>query len=80
MYRSGTRRRDHRIVSICQPRARPIVRGKQDKAVEFGSKLTVSLDGEGLARVDHLRWDAFHEGHDLPAQVEAYRRKSHSGR
>jgi len=75
MYRSGTRRCDQRIVSISQPHVRPIVRGKQDKAVEFGSKLSVSLDGEGLARVDHLRWDAFHEGHDLPAQVEAYRRR-----
>ena len=75
MYRTNTRRCDHRIVSISQPHVRPIVRGKQNKAVEFGSKLSVSLDGEGLARVDHLRWDAFHEGHDLPAQVEAYRRR-----
>ena len=73
MYRTNTRRCDHRIVSISQPHVRPIVRGKQDKAVEFGAKLSVSLDGAGLARVDHLRWDAFHEGHDLPAQVEAYR-------
>ena len=75
MYRTNTRRCDHRIVSISQPHVRPIVRGKQNKAVEFGSKLSVSLDGEGLAQVDHLRWDAFHEGHDLPAQVEAYRRR-----
>jgi len=75
MYRTNTRRCDHRIVSISQPHVRPIVRGKQDKAVEFGAKLSVSLDGAGLARVDHLRWDAFHEGQDLPAQVEAYRER-----
>jgi len=75
MYRTNTRRCDDRIVSISQPHVRPIIRGKQNKAVEFGSKLSVSLDGEGLARVDHLRWDAFHEGLDLPAQVEAYRRR-----
>ena len=75
MYRTNTRRCDDRIVSISQPHVRPIIRGKQDKAVEFGSKLSVSLDGEGLARVDHLRWDAFHEGLDLPSQVEAYRRR-----
>jgi len=75
MYRANTRRCAHRIVSISQPHVRPIVRGKQDKAVEFGAKLSVSLDGQGLARIDHLRWDAFHEGHDLPAQVEAYRRR-----
>jgi hypothetical protein len=75
MYHTNTRRCDDRIVSISQPHVRPIIRGKQNKAVEFGSKLSVSLDGEGLARVDHLRWDAFHEGLDLPAQVEAYRRR-----
>ena len=73
MYRNQRRRCDDRIVSISQPYVRPIVRGKQNKAVEFGAKLSVSLSDEGLARVDHLRWDAFHEGHDLPSQVEAYR-------
>lgn len=79
MYRSNSRRCDDRIVSISQPyvrlaviRWRTIVRGKLNKSVEFGSKLSVSLPGEGLARVDHLRWDAFHEGHDLEAQVAAY--------
>lgn len=73
MYRNKSHRCDHRIVSISQPYVRPIVRGKQDKPVEFGAKLSVSLTGEGLAHVDHLRWDAFHEGSDLVAQIEAYR-------
>jgi hypothetical protein len=73
MYRSNSRRCDDRIVSISQPYVRPIIRGKLDKPVEFGAKLSVSLSGEGLACVDHLRWDAFHEGHDLESQVEAYR-------
>ena len=73
MYHSKTRRCDDRIVSISQPYVRPIVRGKVDKPTEFGAKLSVSLTGDGVARVDHLRWDAFHEGHDLPSQVEAYR-------
>jgi transcriptional regulator with PAS, ATPase and Fis domain len=41
--------------------------------VEFGAKLSVSLTGDGVACVDHLRWDAFHEGGDLKSQVEAYR-------
>ncbi len=75
MYRNKSRRCDDRIVSISQPYVRPIVRGKLDKPVEFGAKLSVSLTGEGLARVDHLRWDAFHEGNDLKSQVEAYRRR-----
>jgi IS5 family transposase len=73
MYGNQTHRCDHRIVSLGQPYVRPMVRGKQDKPVEFGAKLSVSLTGEGLVHVDHLRWDAFHEGLDLPAQVEAYR-------
>jgi IS5 family transposase len=72
MYQTKTRRCDHRIVSISQPYVRPIVRGKLDRPVEFGAKLSVSLTGDGLAHVDHLRWDAFHEGQDLAAQVEAY--------
>jgi len=73
MYQNKSRRCDNRIVSISQPYVRPIIRGKQDKPVEFGAKLSVSLTGEGLARVDHLRWNAFHEGGDLKSQVEAYR-------
>ena len=75
MYRNKTKRCDDRIVSISQPHVRPIVRGKVDKPVEFGAKLSVSLTDCGLARVDHLRWCAFHEGHDLPSQVEAYRQR-----
>ena len=73
MYCNKARRCDDRIVSISQPYVRPIVRGKVDKPTEFGAKLSVSLSAGGVARVDHLRWDAFHEGHDLPSQVEAYR-------
>ena len=75
MYGSNTRRCENRIVSISQPHVRPIVRGKQHKPVEFGAKLSVSLTDEGLARVDYLRWDGFHEGHDLESQVEAYYRR-----
>ena len=73
MYRNKRRRCDDRIVSISQPYVRPIIRGKLDKPVEFGAKLSVSLSGDGVACVDHLRWDAFHEGGDLKSQVEAYR-------
>jgi len=71
MFDSGTRRCDDRIVSIHQPHVRPIIRGKQNKAVEFGAKLGVSLSGDGIACVDHLSWDAYHEGSDLPGQIEA---------
>jgi len=35
----------------------------------------VSLTGEGLAHVNKLHWDAQHEGHDLEAQVEVYKKR-----
>jgi hypothetical protein len=75
MHQTKSHRCDHRIVSISQPYVRPIVRGKLAKPVEFGAKLSVSLTDEGLAHVDHMRWDAFHEGGDLISQVECYRHR-----
>ena len=73
MYEQRTHRCDARIVSISQPYVRPIVRGKLDKAVEFGAKLSASLNAMGVACVDRLSWEAFHEGGVLKSQVEAYR-------
>ncbi len=75
MYINKTRRCDDRIVSISQPYVRPIIRGKLDKSVEFGSKLSASLNGDGIACIDELRWDAFNEGKDLKEQVESYRER-----
>ncbi len=75
MHNTKTRRCDDRIVSISQPHVRPIIRGKQNKAVEFGAKLSVSLNGSGIACVDELRWNSFHEGKDLITQVESYRQR-----
>jgi IS5 family transposase len=37
--------------------------------------MSVILTGQGLAKVDHIRWDAFNESNDLVAQVEAYHRR-----
>ncbi len=75
MHNTKTRRCDDRIVSISQPHVRPIIRGKQNKAVEFGAKLSVSPNGSGIACVDELRWNSFHEGKDLITQVESYRQR-----
>jgi IS5 family transposase len=75
MYKQKQHRCDDRIVSISQPHVRPIVRGKANKAAEFGSKLSVSLKGTGIASVDEIRWDAYHEGKDLIEQVELYRQR-----
>lgn len=72
MHQNKSQRCDDRIVSISQPYVRPIIRGKQHKPVEFGAKISVSLTGDGIASVDHLRWNAFNEGQDLSSQVETY--------
>ena len=75
MYERKARRCDGRIVSISQPYVRPIVRGKVDKPTEFGAKFSVNLNGDGLACVDHLSWEAYHEGNVLEQQVERYRER-----
>ena len=74
MYKTRTRRCDDRIVSIHQPHVRPIVRGKASHNVEFGAKLSASLV-DGVARVDHISWDAFNESTDLIPQIERYKER-----
>jgi len=72
IYFNKTHQCDGRIVSIHQPYVRPIVRGKANGYVEFGSKINMSLDN-GFARIDRLSWDAFNECTDLKEQVETYK-------
>jgi len=72
MYDEKVHRCDDRIVSISQPHVRPIVRGKQGKPVEFGSKLGLSLM-DGYLSNDTLSWDAYNESADLQKQAETYR-------
>ena len=71
MYENKANRCDDRIVSISQPHVRPIVRGKQGKAVEFGAKLSLSLM-DGYMSHETLSWDNYNEGKDLQKQAEAY--------
>jgi hypothetical protein len=72
MYKSNTHSIENRIVSIHQPHVRPIVRGKTNANVEFGSKIQVSLM-DGYAFLDDLSWEAFNEGTRLLASVEKYK-------
>jgi IS5 family transposase len=51
MYDTKTHTYKDRIVSISQPQVRPIVRGKQNAQVVFGSKLGVGLDN-GFALIE----------------------------
>jgi len=63
---------EDRIVSIHQPHVRPIVRGKVQAKVEFGSKIHISLI-DGFTFLDELSWDAFNEGNRMMAYVEKFR-------
>ena len=72
MYDEKSNQCDNRIVSVSQPHVRPIVRGKQGKAVEFGSKLGLSL-ANGFVTNETLSWDAYNESSDLIVQATAYK-------
>jgi hypothetical protein len=73
MYQDKRKRIDDRLVSLQQPHARPIKRGKSGgKDTEFGPKINVSLS-EGIARVDQIDFNAFNESQGFPAQIEAYK-------
>jgi transposase, IS5 family len=71
-YQSKVNSIPSRIVSAQQPYVRPIVRGKANHNVEFGSKINIS-EVDGLSRADFIRWEAYNEAGDLPAMVENYR-------
>ncbi|MCW3108747.1 MAG: transposase family protein [Segetibacter sp.] len=74
MYDHKTHSIEHRIVSIHQPHVRPIVRGKTNTYVEFGSKIQVSIIN-GITFLEDLSWDAFNEGTRLISTVENYKRR-----
>lgn len=51
----------NRVVSLNKPYLRPIVRGKEIKAVEFGAKVNkVQIDG--ISFIEHINFNAFNEG------------------
>lgn len=51
----------NRIVSLFKTYLRPIIRGKENKRVEFGAKVHMS-QVDGINLIEHLSFDAFHEG------------------
>ena len=61
------------IVSIDKDYIRPIVRGKESKRVEFGAKVnTIQVDGINF--IEHLSFDAFHEGIRIPQCISKHQR------
>lgn len=74
MYENHTHKMADRIVSICQPHVRPIVRGKSKSNVEFGAKVSVSLV-DGFSFVDRISWNNYNESGDLIKQIEKYHKR-----
>jgi hypothetical protein len=61
-----------RIVSLSKPYIRPIVRGKETKAVEFGAKVN-KLQIDGISFIEHFSYDAFNEGTRLQNCIALHR-------
>ena len=59
----------HRIVSIDRPYIRPIVRGKENKRVEFGAKVN-NIQVDSISFIEHHSFEAFNEGTRLKQCVE----------
>ena len=76
MYETKIRSIPSRIVSIAQPRVRPIGRGKASAQTEFGAKLSASASGDGYATLDRLSWEAYSESGDLENRTEKYRSRT----
>ena len=55
------RKVNDRIVSIDRHYVRPIVRGKETKSVEFGTKVN-NIQIDGISFIEHLSFKAFNEG------------------
>ena len=58
-----------RIVSIDRPHIRPIVRGKENKRVEFGAKVN-NIQIDGISFIEHHSFEAFNEGVRLQECIE----------
>jgi len=58
----------NRIVSLSKDYVRPIVRGKEVKPVEFGAKVNM-IQFDGINFIEHISFDAFHEGIRLPQSI-----------
>lgn len=76
MYDNKVHSVPDRIVSISQPYIRPIVRGKAKALVEFGAKLDLSIDENGIARLERLSFDAYNESEVLTTAVENYKSRT----
>lgn len=61
-----------RIVSIDRPYIRPIKRGKENNAVEFGAKVNM-IQMDGISFIEHNSFDNFNEGIRLQECIEYHK-------
>lgn len=76
MYENNVHTVADRIVNISQPYIRPIVRGKAKTPTEFGTKLDLSIDDHGIARIEKQSFDAYNEGDVLIGAIEQYKERT----
>lgn len=73
MYNEKSHSCPDRIVSISQPYVRPIVRGKNGKKIEFGTKIGLAHI-DGFVKAETLSWDTYNESADLVPHAESYKK------
>ena len=61
-----------RIISFHEPKARPIVRGKEGKKVEFGSKIALSVLGGGIAVSHNFSSENFSDTEMIDSGLDIY--------
>lgn len=76
MYQNKVHSVENRIVSITQPWIRPIVRGKTKAPVEFGAKFDLSVDDNGLGRIEKISYDAYNESTVLIEALERFKERT----
>ena len=74
MFTAKKKSVEHQIVSIYQSHVRPIVRGKTNAKVEFGTKINMALV-DGFSFLDDMSWEVYNEGTRLKDYVEKYRQR-----
>ena len=67
----------NRIVSLSKSYIRPIVRGKETKAVEFGAKVN-KIQINGVSFIEHLNFNAFNEGVRFKSSIQLAQSLTHT--
>lgn len=73
LLENNTTKVKDRIVSLSQPHIRPIVRGKENKPVEWGIKAHI-MQVDGINIVEHQSFNAFNESTRLKASYFKHKR------